>query len=153
MFWQYWDRLSFSWVLNAIGKQASFYISLFWIITINMSEKVGIQVAKIVRISWFRFQFPFQRNRLKVEHRPTIPTQLEIFNSFLFGTQEQRSRLQILTECSRNLIKHQQGELPKLKDEDKEAFENFKTAVLKKYSEIPISKNVPKVFSLNKIKL
>lgn len=74
---------------------------------------------------------------LKVQHQPTIPTQLEIFNSFLFGTQEQKNRFEILRESSRNLIKNRHGELPKFKDDDAEAFENFKTAILKKYGEMP----------------
>lgn len=74
---------------------------------------------------------------MKVQHHPTIPTQLQIFNSFVFGTQEQKNRLEILTESSLNLIKNHRGELPKFKDEDKEAFEVFKTAVLKKYAEMP----------------
>lgn len=55
----------------------------------------------------------------------------------MFGTQEQRARLEILNESMVTLIRNHQGNVPKFEDDDSEAYENFKMAVLKKYAEIP----------------
>lgn len=61
----------------------------------------------------------------------------------MFGTQEQRARLEILNESMVTLIRKHQVNLPKFEDDDYEAYENYKMAVLKKFAEIPKRWSMP----------
>lgn len=61
----------------------------------------------------------------------------------MFGTQEQKERLEILTDSTIKLIRSYQGaEVPKFKNEDKDAFEKFQMDVYKKYGAIPKPKDI-----------